>query len=585
VYCIAMPEGVSQVPVSIGQVKSAASDASLNSGVSDTYPIGSKFPLSLQYTIAGLLPLSSYVIYCYAETLTGTGNSLNQVIATKNDANTTCCKRLNFINKPAFIFGDVTKYTSSTIKSTYVFTYSLSAAPLSSLQVFPLINSSYVFVNPSSLNFTRASSLVGQFFLSSESSIEGIFSISLMAKGVDQRQFTFVDSISVTLMGSSTPLPPPMMTFSRFSDSGHNVVITFNGGTDQARFLGSFSCNTLFTFPGANQTTCSWVNSSAVILSFGNIVYLSVGDSVVLRGSLLKAFCSVTSTSCSSDTLAPRQSVITLRPRNPVRPVVIINAPSVLGLCADLSIDATGSYGSGSRAYSKVEWTVTAINYRQSSDVTIDVSDVQTSLNAFSAQYQVSRLFKIRSGRLREATYTFTLILTNFLGSTSFSTTVLDIISDLDILTLSVIGPSYLQITASRKLSILSAVTFSSCPSSTGKVKYTWSVINVNTGLNSALVSTSLDPRKFVLPAYSLSVGLSYLITVTATSGTSSTSAVPVTVFVSHGLVTAAVVGGYVRSAPINLDFVLDASISRDSDISPTVVTDSTLSYSVLIVN
>jgi hypothetical protein len=39
------------------------------------------------------------------------------------------------------------------------------------------------------------------------------------------------------------------------------------------------------------------------------------------------------------------QSVVTLRPRNPVSPVVVLSAPSDLGACSDLNIDATGSYG------------------------------------------------------------------------------------------------------------------------------------------------------------------------------------------------------------------------------------------------
>jgi hypothetical protein len=38
--------------------------------------------------------------------------------------------------------------------------------------------------------------------------------------------------------------------------------------------------------------------------------------------------------------------------------------------------------------------------------------------------------------------------------------------------------------------------------------------------------------------------------------------------------------GGYVRSTPINLDIALDASISRDDDISPTSILVSTLTYS-----
>jgi hypothetical protein len=45
--------------------------------------------------------------------------------------------------------------------------------------------------------------------------------------------------------------------------------------------------------------------------------------------------------------------------------------------------------GSGSRRYSKVEWIVTAVIYGRN-DVKIDVSAIQTSLNAFGALYQVS---------------------------------------------------------------------------------------------------------------------------------------------------------------------------------------------------
>ncbi len=45
--------------------------------------------------------------------------------------------------------------------------------------------------------------------------------------------------------------------------------------------------------------------------------------------------------------------------------------------------------GSGSRRYSSVEWSVTAVIYGRN-DVKIDVSAVQTSLNAFGALYQVS---------------------------------------------------------------------------------------------------------------------------------------------------------------------------------------------------
>jgi hypothetical protein len=46
------------------QVKSAGTDASLSNGVQEVYPIGSIFPLSLQLSIDGLQPLTSYAGIC-----------------------------------------------------------------------------------------------------------------------------------------------------------------------------------------------------------------------------------------------------------------------------------------------------------------------------------------------------------------------------------------------------------------------------------------------------------------------------------------------------------------------------------------
>jgi hypothetical protein len=171
--------------------------------------------------------------------------------------------------------------------------------------------------------------------------------------------------------------------------------------------------------------------------------------------------------------------------------------------------------GSGSRLYQSVQWSVTAVNYGLISDVALDISTIQASLNAFSLKNQVSRPFTVSEKNLQQATYTLTLTLTNFLGLRSFRAIVVNIIGDRNIPTLAVIGPSYIQITASKVLNILSSVQLSSCSTATGgKVKYTWSVININSGFDSALASTNLDRRRFTLLAYSLLVDNTYLITI-----------------------------------------------------------------------
>ena len=52
-------------------------------------------------------------------------------------------------------------------------------------------------------------------------------------------------------------------------------------------------------------------------------------------------------------------------------------------------------------------------------------------------------------------------------------------------------------------------------------------------------------------------------------------------VYVAHGVVTAAILGGYTRSVPLDQPLTLDASFSSDSDFPTSSV--SALSYKVIL--
>jgi hypothetical protein len=333
-YCVATTNG--SAPSSIGSVKAPVSDVASWKNFVTTFPIGSTFPLTSSVTFTGLVALQAYAMYCYVETSLGTGNLLSEVLGTKTVQTTACCKTITFTNSPTFIFGDVKKYTVSSTKTTYIFTYSLSSAPLKSLQVAPVFRlngvvSTAIVATPSASNFSSISQLsllTGQFFLSASSEISGTYTISLTASGPSKAQYTSSVSASVKILSTFSPVPAPMITSSQFSDSGQVVVINFNSLTNEAGIISdSWSCSLLFTFTSASLTTCSWVNTSAVSASFGvvtsvasNIVYLATGDSVTLKGGLLKAFCSGSITACASNPVASAMSVITQAPLNPATP-------------------------------------------------------------------------------------------------------------------------------------------------------------------------------------------------------------------------------------------------------------------------
>ena len=585
-YCAAFENGVS--PLSTGSVKSAASDGSHSHGAFTAIPSSATYPLTLDVFISGLSSLKSYSTFCFVESSIRTGSTLNEVLATKRGTTTLCCKSINYVNSPVFVFGDILKYTTSS-SSLYLFSYVLSDPPLIAVTITPVVLrngvvSSDVSVLPAQIMFSNSSLLAGQFYLSAGRSISGSYTVKLILSGPSATQFTG-PNLSVEVLSSISQLPAPSMLSSKFSDSGQEVVITFNKPTDSARIkAATWPCSGLFSFVGAAITSCKWVNASAVVASFGvvdsvqtSVMYLARGADVNLKAGLLRSYCTESASFCLNNPPASAARVSTQSPSNPSSPTVVVSAPSTLGACTNLTLDATGSYGSGGRLYTSVVWTVTTTS---TGTAAMSASAIQTYLNTMSTSYQVSQPITVDSSRLPKAIYSITLVLTNFLGLSSSKSLIVVQTADRDIPSLSIIGPLYQTIVASQPLSILSAASISACSSTAAAsaVKYTWSVRS--SGVDLSLKSTSVDPSKFSLPAYALSFDKTYVITVTASSRTSSSST-SATVYVASGAIIAAVVGGYTRSSPLNRELILDASISYDTNISPTAA--ATLTYQVLL--
>ena len=576
------------LPTSIGGIKSAATDGSLSVGASVVIPTSSSFPMTLSVKFTGLESLQYYKIFCYAESSIGTGTSLNAVLQVSASVTTLCCKALDFSNIPVFVYGDLNKYTGSSTSS-YVFKYDLSAAPSKYVRVVPVlyldgVPSTAIMVSPSSSTFFTTSPLTGQFILSASPLISGTYTIGFVFTGLSKSQYSNMN-ITVQILSSLSSLPAPVMISSQFSDSGQLVVITFDTPTDSANIASAtWPCSALFAFTGAPSATCTWSTSSTVNVIFeavtdiaGSDAGVAVGSSVTLLGGHLRSYCVGGGSSCTSNPTASRMMVLTLKPRTLFDPTVVISSPANLGPCNDLILDTTESYGNGGRLYTSVLWTVSAITYGDT-DLIVNTSAIQAYLNDFSSKYQMHRPITIPGAMLVTASYMITARLTNFLGASSSNTIIASKSSDPEVPNLIVIGPSYRLMVASSPLTILSAATQSSCIYETTDVTYSWTVKTGYPLKPVDISSVSRDPSRFSLPAYNLTVDTTYIVTITASVGKSSTS-VSVTVYVAHGTVTAAVIGGYKRSISVDQGVLLDASISTDEDAQPTAV--ATLDYKV----
>ena len=576
-YCSALANGTA--PTSTGSFKSFLVDQSFHESIA-ILP-DSIFPLTQRLVFTGLNALKSYSIYCYVETSIGSGNSLAAVLATKVIATTACCKMISIIDSPAFVYGDIKKYRPSDT-SLYTFNYILSDVPSTSVKVTPTVYvNGMVSTQVIATQSNTASVLGGQFILTAPSTFTGICDVTFLISGRSALEYTS-ETYTVEILSSISKIPAPDMESCRFTDSGQYITIRFNSPTDNGGFVASeWPCSSFFSFINADKSTCSWIDSEAVSVSFGvvgvnsNPQYLVPGDIVTLLPNRIRAFCTKSRSLCSANPTANMDSLVVEQPSNPTSPIVILSAPSSISSCFNLSLDSSASYGNGGRLYSAVRWSVSAMEYGNQNGV-LDVSNIEAYMNAFSAEYQTNRPVIIVGDTLIMASYTISLSLTNFLGLTASKTVVVVASSDRNMPILALLGPSYRSILASDQLRIVSTVSLTQCTPKDTVVEYKWAV-TVN-GKATNIENRSKNPSQFFTPSYTLAVDGEYSITVTARAGSSSTSATAI-VYVAHGPIKAVIVGGTTRCVPIDKILVLDASYTTDSDVSPSAI--SYLAYEV----
>ena len=221
---------------------------------------------SLDFTtvvISKLQALTSYNAFCYVQNSNGAGIAYADMFASKLSFTTTCCQRISFVNSPVSVYGNVSAYTVSTSRSTYMFTYSLDSPPSQgSITVTPMITLSNgstttsIFVStPSSMvfqNYDSSAKLKGFFYLNTQSSVSGRFLIQLSISGAHYRNYTS-DSTIVDILSLDQPLPAPKLLSCLFSNNGGSLIVTFDTATDLGGITAAtWSCSLMFTFTGSD---------------------------------------------------------------------------------------------------------------------------------------------------------------------------------------------------------------------------------------------------------------------------------------------------------------------------------------------
>eukprot|EP01041_Mallomonas_annulata_P002535 gene2535-4943_t len=525
-------------------------------------------------TIQSLIPTTIYDVYCFTEDFSGNPTILSDVLQTGNTIQTQCCRSVLFTNNPSFVYGNLEEYnTADSSPSQYIFEYELAAAPDKFIIVTPILRyisngkiASNIKITPPSNRFdstVRADiiDLTGQFIISGAA---GMYSLLLNITG-ENADVYIGDNATVQVLSSEKPPPAPQMTLVRFASSGSSAVVLFDSPTNTGNLKSdSFTCSSIFSFNGINSTSsCVWTNKSAASITIqykvGKPVF-SPGDRLFLLPKVITAYCS--QLLCKGYEYSPSASLIAQYPLQPIAPVVIINAPSLIDKCTDLVIDATFSYGHGGR-----QWK--AINFYVTATTAVNVTALQKYLDTI---HDISIPLTIDNKLLYKADYLFRLNLINFLGKSSSQSVIVSVNFTSSTQRydpqVSILGSPFRTITTSQTFSALATAILPSCASVTS-LNYKWSIYKNYVFMNN-IVSSSKDPKKIIIEPYTLNTFSEYQIVVNVTTNNNNGYGIAIIqVYIKEGNIFATIAGGTNRYVSNLLPVYLDASKSTDEDIRP----------------
>eukprot|EP01032_Pedospumella_encystans_P023019 gene23019-26073_t len=422
VYCAVFAPNTTTVMVDQIVIASESGDDSSgsSSGSVVSYLSGDS---NLHITIANLLALTHYVTFCYVETAKGIGNSQSEVMNTRREHNTECCKSITFTNAPTVLYGNVDKYGSAQSKQ-FVFTYTLSAAPSDVMVVTPGFNTTAGFSMESMIStlpayavFTPASYLSASFIISVNESLftTGDYLLTLSATGYSGVEYVPATH-NVRILSSEEPTPPPRLLSAVFSSNGGTISVLFDSPTNQ--LSSTVLCDRLFAFSGASVATCAWTSNSALTITFPaynvSIYFAEPGDYIILPANTLSAACGA-SANCATFARNSEQNVTIFAPAQPNPPNVVILLPSKVSYCENITIDASSSSGHGGRPWKYVHWTVRT----NAASTLTNTSQLEQVLNRAGQSLTQSVYLTAAEYFSMGVEYTITMYATNFLGVSS----------------------------------------------------------------------------------------------------------------------------------------------------------------------
>jgi hypothetical protein len=244
----------------------------------------------------------------------------------------------------------------------------------------------------------------------------------------------------------------------------------------------------------------------------------------------------------------------------PIVPTVAITGPSIIGPCDALPLDISSSTGSGGRSWASVVFEV--------SGSTVNASKIKSFLDA---QTNFNKAITIPKSLFDSGnSYNIKVNLCNFLGQCGRDALPFIVSASANVPVVVMNSDKLTSVGRSNRLSISGDAYTTQCSGGTSKAQltYTWKIYQNNNLLTAdKFKSTSVNPKVFILPAYTLDTNAVYVVTLTVQHDVSlKYSSVSTTVVVQPGAVVAKLKGGTTMNMRVTGTATIDASDSYDMD-------------------
>jgi hypothetical protein len=456
--------------------------------------------------------------------------------------------------------------------------------------------------------FPTSTSFEGEFFVSQAAFI-GCFVIKMTAVSAVYAPITAELRITG---GGVYPTGAPMLITSQYGAGGALLAAEWDRRTNRGGYgLDGewFACNLLLAFRGVDVATCQWNSDTLMRIRLGPgssafpIPNQEYGISPV--NGTIKVACL---TNAPPSNTLDRQGVpctgvpawngfnwITVTaPASTLVPQPAVYAPAQSSACEAVTLDTSASLGSGGRPWSAVKWRVEAwltgddsrTPFYHPDNTSVITAEINALSDAALASSDPTALFSLTlptSPFLEDGkSYRIYATFTNFLGLSATATANFALLPATNVLPQVRIRLDRRRVMHAWQPLVVDAVgRFPSCSAKTAAdIGFDWRLFKGIQLYTPAVVSSSVDQTKYVLPEYSLEVGAEYSLQAVAYTGSSLVDIaggtnlkrgydmVYIQVLPTPGAVVASIKGGD-QSVFVDATAVIDASESFDRDQAP----------------